>query len=317
MLSDNLQEMLQQTDGDLFGSSAVQETTGQDTVNSDKVLTWDDEIEPSQSQTEDVKKENDIPPVPNYPETVTSNFQAKSEEDLINHTKYLYARMEVSVVMTYWHIGQAINSFYQKEYGRSKLKGIANETGIKLDTLHKACKFARAYSEEEVEILLNGRFVMAWNHIAHNLSIEPKDLLEVYRGSNSPGEFHNAIIKFKSPNENRGKIRKVETEEPVEPTVVNNTEMEEIKEEEKPSEPGSRETLDDGISVLRDELATKEQRIEELKGIVDKMRIEIEEKEALISDIKQGLSRVRDMGEDDADKWAILEAIEDLSGEIQ
>ena len=116
-MNENLNEMIQQTDGEVFDSPPVQETTEKDFISTDKVLTWDDEIEPPQSQTEDVKKENNtMVPSINQSEVVTSKFQAKSEEDLINHTKYLYARMEVSVVMTYWHIGQGINSFSATPY---------------------------------------------------------------------------------------------------------------------------------------------------------------------------------------------------------
>ena len=39
---------------------------------------------------------------------------------------------------------------------------------------------------------------------------------------------------------------------------------------------------------------------------------EIEEKEDIISSIRQGLERVRYIAKDDTDKWEILEVLEDL-----
>jgi len=326
MLTDNLQEMIRQPDENPFGSPAVQETTEQDTVSTDKVLTWDDQIEPQKRQTEDVKKEHEITPIMNPADALTSNFQAKSEEDLIQHTKYLYAQMEVSVVMTYWHIGQAINSFYQKDYGHGKLKRIADETGIKLDTLHKAGKFARDYSEERVKELLQGRFVIAWNHIAQNLSIKPENLIAVYRSSDSPGEFHNGIMKFKSPHENRGKTKKVCEEsgqdssfpgqEMAESEVPDSSNVTEDTEQEITVELEPVRVLEDETSPLRDELITKQQQIEALEKTVDEMKSVIEEKEEALSTIRKGLERVRSMAQDDASLWEILDVLEDLYSTI-
>ncbi len=324
--TENLAEMIKQPDGVVFTVADDQEAGEKTPGKKTEVLTFDIESTQMKSETGEVKKKDDLVPVLDHTKGLKSNFQAESEEDLIKHTKYLYTRMEISVVITYWSIGQGISSFYQKEYGQSELKRIADEAGIHLDTLHKACKFAQEYSEDQVKELLDGKFTIAWNHIANNLSVEPQNLLDVYRSSNSPKEFHNGIIKFKSPNEKRGKLKKVNEEpdqnvsgpsqDPVEPEIIDNVKMEENQGEETAGESELIEALKDEINHLRDDLTSKDKRIKELERLTDKMSRELEEKEAHISSIKQGLASVRDMGDDGADRWAILEALEELNSSI-
>ena len=167
---------------------------------------------------------------------------------------------------------------------------------------------------------------MAWNHIAHNLSVEPKDLLEVYRGSNSPGEFHNAIIKLKRPNETRGRIKKVNEEssqtssltrpETAESEVPDSVDVTENNKEEIDAEHKSIRGFEDEINRLRSELDAKNKQIEDLERTCGKMRSVIEEKEETLSAIRQGLERVRSMAEDNASLWEILEVLEDLYSTI-
>ena len=52
--------------------------------------------------------------------------------------------------------------------------------------------------------------------------------MEVYRSSDSPGEFHNAIIKFRSPLERCGSSKKV-NEEPDQNTSTIRQEMAETE----------------------------------------------------------------------------------------
>jgi hypothetical protein len=97
--------------------------------------------------------------------------------------------------------------------GRKNSERIAQATEIGRDTLTKACKFARQYSKEHVEILLRGRFVVSWRHIAQNLAIAPQKVIDVYQQAPSREQFYNGIIKLKDPSEPRGKARRSTTKE--------------------------------------------------------------------------------------------------------
>lgn len=69
-------------------------------------------------------------------------------------------------------------------------------------------------------------------------------------------------------------------------------------------------------SLCEVELDAKNKEIEDLERTCGKMRSVIEEKEEALSAVRQGLERVRSMAEDDADKWEILEVLEDLYSTI-
>lgn len=259
------------------------------------------------------------PPVP-YSEnsiSIMSNFQAKTEDDLINHTRFLYHRMESSIVLTYWHIGQSINSFYQKKYGKNELERIANETGIGSDTLSKACRFAKRYTEEQVGRLLNGRVTIAWNHIATNLSAEPEKLIDVYEKSESPEQFNYDIIKFKNSGENRGRKKAAVTEDlqahvqtdesgeimdaqySVEPVGIAVTADETIESDFAADESENTEVARDDsidlqkeIDMLKLELDARDKRIKELDETVDKVDSTNINLACAISEIRQGLDEL-------------------------
>ena len=110
-------------------------------------------------------------------------------------------------ILIKWEIGRCINSFYQGKYGTNELGRISEATGIGRDTLAKACKFAKQYSKENVEMLLSGNYVMSWYQIAQHLTIEPQKVIEAYQQSPDPKQFYNGIIKLKSPSEGRGKAK--------------------------------------------------------------------------------------------------------------
>ena len=150
------------------------------------------------AETRNEENENtDIVPYGNQFTFLEDDFQPKTEDELITLTGRLHKAATSTIVISYFHIGNAINAYYHKQYGSGELQRIADQTGVSLDTLHKACKFADRYSKEQLEALLIGLFPISWNHIANNLSVEAGELVETYNDSDSPKTFHDAIRKFK------------------------------------------------------------------------------------------------------------------------
>jgi hypothetical protein len=162
------------------------------------------------SDTQSPEHKNDheglevIVPLPPEPEMIPQ--ESATEEELIAYTKFLHTRLAISTVQCYWVIGKSILSFYKGKYGTGELQKISEATGIGRDTLTKACKFARQYTEEQVKHILKGKFVLSWFELAQGLTVAPQNLITAYQASSSPTEFHNAIIKLKPPAQKKGTV---------------------------------------------------------------------------------------------------------------
>ena len=191
-MKDNLFEMVNDSNDEIPGTVI-------DEANENNILTFD---KPETDNVPAIEKEviNESTQMIPYGKQITifkEEMQPRTEDALINITKKLYEVATSGLVFSYFHIGSTINSFYQRGYGGGELKRIAHRTGISLDTLHKAIKFAKQYSQEQLEALLQGHFAISWNHIANNLSVAPDDLIETYKGAESPKTFHDTIMNFK------------------------------------------------------------------------------------------------------------------------
>ena len=116
---------------------------------------------------------------PQKPEIQTAELQ--TENDLIADIRNLSRKLNLSTVVTYWGIGQRINAFYKGKYGANELQRIADGADVGKDTLAKACKFARIYSHDQLEILIRGSFYLSWFQISQNLAVEPRKLIDVYQ----------------------------------------------------------------------------------------------------------------------------------------
>ena len=256
---------------------------------------------------------------------LTNNFQAKTEEDLINYTRHLYSKLAMSMMMTYYYIGKGINDFYEKKYGKNEIERISDKTSIQTGTLQKACKFAREYSEDQVTELLNGRFTIAWNHISQNLTVKPENLIGVYKESESAGEFNNGIIKFKSSNENRGKARKVENEDIISQTessqdVIDVTQshaeiidddmvLTDSHETEITEDAETIESLIEKTDELKKALDLKDGQLQSQNNIINEMNRDIEEKDTIIFTLKEGLKKIPEMIKNGATGFDIIKAI--------
>ena len=84
--------------------------------------------------------------------------KVKTVKDLINHIKFDYEVSISTKIISYWRIGHSINSMYKSTVNIGKIEKIADQTGMSVESLFKACKFASQYSPEDLEDLLHGPF---------------------------------------------------------------------------------------------------------------------------------------------------------------
>jgi len=221
------------------------------------------------------------------------HFKGSNEEQLIQHTILLNTGLQMSLVITYWHIGNNINLFYNKEYGKNELQRIADATGIGRDTLTKACKLAKKYSQEQIEILLNGSFQVSWFYIANNLRIPADNFIDLYRNANDRVEFNHNIINFKDSLDIGGRSNKRQLT-----SGENNSNMATTGPVENSDEPNSEQVSIDGDSDMPDVIDNREQdtvntenvaRIQELEIEVERLADVIKGKDLQIKSLQDQL----------------------------
>ena len=282
-MEDNLFEMVNGGNEEIPGAVIKEAQAGM----GDGILTFDkpepDNVPPIEKEV--INEKTQMVPYGNQITILEEELQPKTEDDLILITDKLYKAATSGIVITYYHIGNTIESFYQRSYGSGELKRIASRTGISLDTLHKAIRFAKKYSQEHLEVLLQGHFAISWNHIANNLSVAPDDLIETYKEAENPKTFHDAISNFKKlnarnnrpTNEDRDRADSVESnsEGPQtlserEPKPIHTADMENA--EEIPPFDNSEE-----IEVLNDMLEDAKIEIETKDSLIQNQNAQIEE----------------------------------------
>lgn len=274
-------------------------------------------------------------PQPSTPEIPLGDFQPDSEEALVAYTARIHAHVQVNSITGYWEIGRSINAFYKGKYGTKELDRIAQGTGIGRDTLAKACKFARQYSKEHVEVLLRGNFVMSWRQISQNLAIPPQKVVEVYQQAPSREQFYNGIIKLKDPSEARGKTRRPAVKETsavkeaaVErPPALTTTSQgaaagvmspeltqligaaEAFQKDEKTAEK-TIQTIREENERLRKELEEAVRQLEDLKSLLHDAVQDITRKGDLIDRLRDALSQAYEMVENGCNHEDILAEVE-------
>jgi hypothetical protein len=123
--------------------------------------------------------------------------RAKTVKELIDHIKLDYEVSLSTKIISYWRIGQGINSMYKSKVNIGKIEKLADQTGVSVDVLQKAIRFASKYSLRNLEDLLHGpSFPISWDDIADNLWVASEDFIRIYRGSDSRKAFHRSIVKL-------------------------------------------------------------------------------------------------------------------------
>ena len=286
MMTENLQEMvsginMQPAKGI---SSEYDILIGRMDKKEDLPAITQNESSPGQELRVMEKSEPDIKPQQNY--------QPATEAAMMEYINRLNVKLGKVTIVMHWQIGQTINSFYQGKYGTNELGKISEATGIGRDTLAKACKFAKQYSKEHVEMLLKGSFVMSWYQIAQHLTVEPQKVIETYQQSPDSKQFYNGIIKLKSPSEGRGKSKP--------PRIVEVKDVEKLImafPESTPEESVLAEYDEPDEVVDPDELAKQyeayEKELEMLKLENERLKKEILSRDVRIKGLEKALSDVQ------------------------
>jgi hypothetical protein len=103
---------------------------------------------------------------------IAKTLKFKTEKELFNWIQRLKSVEERSILQNRWDLGTVIIRFYDKEYGKDKLQKISDEVGYSKSTLHKACKFARNFTVEQLRTLKEGDFSLSWRDEAQNLKVK-------------------------------------------------------------------------------------------------------------------------------------------------
>jgi transcriptional regulator with XRE-family HTH domain len=145
---------------------------------------------------------------------------------IVAYIKTLYWAIEFSTITTYWQMGRNILAYYKGKYedkiqtiayksdldddfpstgkGSTKeyqkfvleLRNIANELGIDSRTIARYCRFAQKYTQEDLEALSNGDFIMSWSLIAPYINLGAKKLITIYQVADTKAKFKKMIKKL-------------------------------------------------------------------------------------------------------------------------
>ena len=323
-MEDNLFEMVNDGNEEIPGAVIKEAQAGM----GDGILTFDkpepDNVPPIEKEV--INESTQMVPYGNQITILEEELQPKTEDELISITDKLYKAATSGLVITYYHIGNTIDSFYQKSYGSGELKRIASRTGISLDTLHKAIRFAKKYSQEHLEALLQGHFAICWNHIANNLSVAPDDLIETYKEAENPKTFHDAISNFKKlnarnnrpTNEDRDRADSVESnsEGPQtlserEPEPIHTADMENAEEIPPIDNSEEIEVLNDMLEEAKTEIEEKDKLIQNQNTQIEELSTRIKDKDWIIEAMKREVDGMKKRLEEGTSKTDMLQCLEE------
>ena len=323
-MQENLFEMVNDGNEEIPGAVIKEAQAGM----GDGILTFDkpepENVPPIEKEV--INESTQMVPYGNQITILEEELQPKTEDDLILITDKLYKAATSGIVITYYHIGNTIESFYQRSYGSGELKRIASRTGISLDTLHKAIRFAKKYSQEHLEVLLQGHFAISWNHIANNLSVAPDDLIETYKEAENPKTFHDAISNFKKlnarnnrpTNEDRDRADSVESnsEGPQtlserEPEPIHTADMENAEEIPPFDNSEEIEVLNDMLEDAKIEIETKDSLIQNQNAQIEELNVRIKDKDWIIEAMKREVDGMKKRLEEGTSKTDMLQCLEE------
>ena len=349
-MEENLKEMIQ-TDDD----TEIYDYSNNTQPIEDIVKTQDDGIlmttRPTVKSETIIKNEDNVTNidhsislVPKYSDVMNMEYEPETEQDLINLTKALNARMDYIQIGTYWMMGRHISSYYDRKgnYGKGTLEKISLEVEIGIDTLRKAIKFAKVYNEEQLKTLLNGTFLLKWNHIAQNLRVEPEIFVGVFKETNSSDEFNRNIMdckkRMKDADTNAsavtGQSEVSDIEEPSSNEIVIEESIDERTAEayENQSEPGKEDDVEvedaeeNKVVDASDEIMEPNIMLEDSKAELLKRDQQMKEKENVFNEINSEISLLNDLLEDcksqliekdNSDELEVLnEMLEDFKTEL-
>ena len=350
-MKDNLFEMVNDSNEEVLNTPEhIQNINDVEKDERNGVLVFETETVKPETQT--IEKTNErtsesaLVTTPEYSDVMLLDYEPETEEELIDVTKALNARMNYWRIGTFWLIGHKINSYYQRKgnYGKGTLERISLDVGIGIDTLRKALKFARIYNEEQLKILLHGNFLLRWNHIAQNLTVDPENFVDVFKETTNPGEFHRKIIYCKKvlngecetpgaaingtegsdPDESSDS--QIDTEESMggdiqegsqtsserEPEPMHTADMENAEEIPPFDNSEEIEVLNDMLEDAKTEIEAKDNLIQNQNTQIEELSVRIKDKDWIIEAMKGEVDRMKKRLEEGTNKGDMLQCLEEM-----
>lgn len=98
----------------------------------------------------------------------------------------------------YYALGKAIiEAVGNKKLKREWIVLIEENSGLAKSSLTKATKFAKNYSQEQLDALKAGAFVPSWHVMANNLSLGAAEVLDAYAQATDALALRNALRELK------------------------------------------------------------------------------------------------------------------------
>ena len=343
-MQDNLIEMVNDGTEEMLNTSGETKHIG-DNEKDDRngVLVFEEQTVKPETQTiEETNKktsESALVTTPEYSDVMLLDYEPETEEELIDVTKALNARMTFWQIGTYWMIGCKINGYYARKgnYGKGTLERIALDIGIGIDTLRKILKFARVYNESQLKTLLDGPFLLRWNHIAQNLTLEAESFVEAFKETTTPGEFHRKIMDCKkvlkgevetqgaATNGNELSDSETDTEESRdediqisqhpderEPEPVHTADIEDAEEIPPFDNSEEIEVLNDMLEDAKTEIEEKDKLIQNQNTQIEELSTRIKDKDWIIEAMKREADGMKKRLEEGTNKGDMLQCLEEM-----
>jgi hypothetical protein len=144
----------------------------------------------------------------------------KTLTQLVAYINLIKNRNDMTRVEKYWIIGKSILKYYE---GRGRVQifsKLTKETGLGETHLILIKHFAKVYSRQQMQELLNGPFIIQWSHIAKYLFINSQIVVDKYKTSLTENDFCNALTNVQNRNYSISVYRKIITDKGNKPNLL-------------------------------------------------------------------------------------------------
>lgn len=113
----------------------------------------------------------------------------KTLNQLVIYIKLIKNRDDMTKVAKYWLIGDSINKYYEDRGKVQIFSKLTKETGLGETHFILLKHFAKAYSRQQIQELLNGNFTIQWSHIVKYLFVHSNVVVDKYTKSQTADDF--------------------------------------------------------------------------------------------------------------------------------
>ena len=140
-------------------------------------------------------RKTDPPPLP---KPKPAKLDAGLKKNIIKKGKELQREIDGPPLEKYYDFGALIIQIPKNREVTKTKEEIAKQTGLSLDTINKAARFARNYDQESYRALMDDvKFTIPWRQVANNLSVDPDKFIEMAKGTADSGELNYALFQWK------------------------------------------------------------------------------------------------------------------------